>query len=88
MVSIGAQQKGAVVRFALVLPALALLLVNALCHVFLLHVIYHIILSSMGYKLGGLPGFIKKYLYAGMPQQQQQQQPPGAGAKAAPPVRG
>jgi hypothetical protein len=53
----------------------ALLLVNALCHVFLLHVIYHIILSSMGYKLGGLPGIIKKYLYAGLPEQ-----PAAAGA--------
>ena len=53
----------------------ALLLVNGICYVFLLHVVYHVILGAMGFKLGALPGFVKKYLYAGVPQQQQQQQP-------------
>lgn len=52
----------------------ALLLVNGICYVFMLHVIYHVILSSMGFKLGQLPGIVKKYLYAGVPKKQQQQQ--------------
>jgi hypothetical protein len=43
----------------------ALLLVNGICYVFLLHVIYHVILSSMGFKLGALPGFVRKFLYVG-----------------------
>lgn len=47
----------------------ALLLVNGICYVFLLHVVYHIILSSMGFKMGPLPGIVRKYLYAGLPQQ-------------------
>jgi hypothetical protein len=51
----------------------ALLLVNGICYVFLLHVVYHVILSFMGFKLGALPGFVRKYLYTGLPQQQQQQ---------------
>jgi hypothetical protein len=47
----------------------ALLLVNGICYVFLLHVIYHVILSSMGFKLGSLPRFVGKYLSAGAPAQ-------------------
>jgi hypothetical protein len=54
----------------------ALLLVNGLCYVFLLHVIYWFVLSSMGYKMGPLPGMIRKYLTAGLPDQAQQAQPP------------
>jgi fermentation-respiration switch protein FrsA (DUF1100 family) len=53
----------------------ALLLVNGICYVFLLHVVYHVILGSMGFKLGPLPGIVRKYLYAGVPQQGAQQQP-------------
>ncbi|WIA23483.1 hypothetical protein OEZ85_000228 [Tetradesmus obliquus] len=49
----------------------ALLLVNGLCYVFLQHVIYHVILGSMGFKLGPLPGIVRKYVYAGVPQQPQ-----------------
>eukprot|EP00877_Chromochloris_zofingiensis_P005383 jgi/Chrzof1/14846/Cz09g18080.t1 len=52
----------------------ALLLVNGLCYVFLLHVVYWFILTGMGFKVGPLPGMIRKYLYAGVPEQQQQQQ--------------
>lgn len=47
----------------------ALLLVNGICYVFLLHVVYHVILSSMGFKMGPLPGIVRKYLYAGLQQQ-------------------
>ena len=52
----------------------ALLLVNGICYVFLLHVIYHVILSSMGFKLGAVPGFVRGFLLAGAPRQQQHQQ--------------
>ncbi|KAF5828555.1 hypothetical protein DUNSADRAFT_17453 [Dunaliella salina] len=45
----------------------ALLSVNASCYVFLLQVVYRVLLQSMGYSMGPLPGIIKKYLYAGMP---------------------
>jgi len=45
----------------------ALVLVNSLCYVFLLQVVYRIMLTSMGYRLGPLPSLIRKYLYAGMP---------------------
>lgn len=45
----------------------ALLLVNGICYVFLLHVIYHVILGSMGFRLGPLPKFVAKYVYAGAP---------------------
>jgi hypothetical protein len=63
----------------------ALLSVNALCYNFLLHVMYHIVLSVMGFKMGPLPGIVKKYLYAGLPQQAEQAVE-GGGA-AAPPVK-
>lgn len=43
-------------------------LFTGFCYVFLLHVLYRIILSSMGYKLGELPGIVRRYLYAGMPE--------------------
>lgn len=58
---------------AIVSMIFALLLVNGICYVFLIHVVYHVILGSMGFKLGALPGFVRKYLYAGVPQQQQAQ---------------
>lgn len=59
---------------AIVSMIFALLLVNGICYVFLIHVVYHVILGSMGFKLGALPGFVRKYLYAGVPQQPQQKQ--------------
>lgn len=51
----------------------ALLLVNAVCFNFLLHVIGHIALRAMGYDVGRLPGFMRRYLY-------------GAAAAGAPPA--
>ncbi|KAG1670099.1 hypothetical protein FOA52_013675 [Chlamydomonas sp. UWO 241] len=44
----------------------SLLLVNSVIYVFLLHVVYRLILQAMGFELGALPGFVQKYLYAGM----------------------
>lgn len=62
---------------AVVSMIFALLLVNGLCYVFLLHVIYWFVLTGMGYQMGPLPNMIKKYLMAGVPDQPagQQQQP-------------
>ncbi|GFR50418.1 hypothetical protein Agub_g12635 [Astrephomene gubernaculifera] len=51
----------------------SLLLVNGLIYCFLVHVVYRVLLNSMGYKLGPLPDIVNKYLYAGTMQQQQQQ---------------
>ena len=50
----------------------SLLLVNSIIYCFLLHVIYRLVLQSMGFQLGPLPGFVKGYLYAGMSQEQRQ----------------
>lgn len=43
----------------------SLLLVNGVTYSFLIHVIYRIILGAMGYRLGPLPGFLRKFLYPG-----------------------
>ena len=43
----------------------ALLLVNGLCYTFLVHVVYTLILTGMGYRLGAMPALVKRYLYAG-----------------------
>lgn len=51
----------------------SLLLVNSVIYCFLLHVIYRLVLQSMGFQLGPLPGFVKGYLYAGMSAEQRQQ---------------
>ena len=51
----------------------ALLLVNSVIYSFLLHVAYRLILQSMGYQLGPLPGFVQGYLYAGMNEEQRRQ---------------
>ena len=39
------------------------------CYVFLLHVLYTLILGSMGYadKLPAIPGIVKRFLMAGAP---------------------
>jgi hypothetical protein len=50
----------------------ALLLVNGFCYVALLHVLYRVMLASMGFKLGPLPGIVRKYLYSGMPEGQEE----------------
>jgi len=65
---------GAPAPLAVISMIFSLLLVNSLAYCFLLHVFYRIILQYMGYKMGPLPGVVKKYLYAGMPEPQQQQQ--------------
>jgi hypothetical protein len=51
----------------------SLLLVNSVIYCFLLHVIYRLVLQSMGFKLGPLPGFVRGYLYAGMSEEQRRQ---------------
>lgn len=61
----------------------ALLLVNSLIYCFLLHVVYRLILQAMGFDLGPLPGIVRKYLYAGMPEPTSV--PPAAGQ--APPLQ-
>ncbi|GBF93592.1 hypothetical protein Rsub_06312 [Raphidocelis subcapitata] len=58
--SVGAS--GAPSDLAIVCMIFALLLVNAVCYNFLMHVIGHIALRAMGYEVGRLPGFMKKYL--------------------------
>ena len=40
----------------------ALLLVNAVCYNFLMHVIGHVSLRAMGYDIGRLPRFMQRYL--------------------------
>lgn len=47
----------------------ALLLVNGCCYCFLLHVLYSLILGSMGYadRLPGIPGIVRRFLMAGVP---------------------
>jgi hypothetical protein len=47
----------------------ALLLVNGSCYVFLLHVLYTLILGSMGYaaQLPAIPGLVRRFLMAGAP---------------------
>ncbi|KIZ00682.1 hypothetical protein MNEG_7281 [Monoraphidium neglectum] len=66
--SIGAS--GAPSDMAIVCMIFALLLVNAVCYNFLMHVIGHIALRAMGYDVGRLPGFMKRYLYGSAPTQQ------------------
>lgn len=43
----------------------SLLVVNGVCFVFLLQVIYRILLQSMGYDLGPQPAWVRKWLSAG-----------------------
>jgi hypothetical protein len=64
---------GAPSTAAVVSMIFALLLVNGFCYVFLLHVLYRVMLASMGFQLGPLPGLVRKYLYAGMPEGQEEQ---------------
>jgi hypothetical protein len=47
----------------------ALLLVNGCCYCFLLHVLYSLILGSMGYagRLPAIPGIVRRFLMAGVP---------------------
>jgi Na+/serine symporter len=54
---------GAPSTTAVVSMIFALLLVNSFCYVFLLHVVYRIALVAMGFKMGPLPGIVRKYLY-------------------------
>lgn len=58
---------GAPSMLAVVCMIFGILLVNGLCYVFLIHVIYRVMLGSMGYQLGPLPALVKKYLMAGVP---------------------
>lgn len=57
----------------------ALLLVNGCCYVFLLHVLYTLVLGSMGYadRLPAIPGLVRRFLAAGAPD------PPPAAAAGA-----
>ena len=43
----------------------SLLLVNGVTYSFLIHVIYRVILGARGYRMGPLPGFLRKFLYPG-----------------------
>ena len=36
------------------------------------HVMYRVMLASMGFRLGPLPGLVRKYLYGGMPEGQEE----------------
>lgn len=59
---------GAPSTLAVVSMMFSLLLVNGLTYCFLVHVVYRVILSQMGFSLGPLPGLVRTYLYAGTPQ--------------------
>jgi hypothetical protein len=53
----------------------SLLLMNGLTYCFLVHVVYRVMLGTMGFQLGPLPGIVSKYLNAGVVNRQ----PPGQG---------
>ncbi len=70
----------------------SLLLVNSSIYCFLLHVVYRLILQGMGFQMGPLPGFVSKYMYAGMSDEARQQLERGPvgqsfSASASPPLR-
>ncbi|EFJ47259.1 hypothetical protein VOLCADRAFT_81593 [Volvox carteri f. nagariensis] len=44
----------------------SLLLINGLTYCFLVHVVYRVLLGTMGYQLGPLPGLVAKYVNAGV----------------------
>lgn len=54
---------------------LSLLLVNSLLYVMLMHLLYTVMLTGMGYRVGTLPRFAQRWApNASLAQQQQQQQ--------------
>ncbi|KAK9823972.1 hypothetical protein WJX72_006715 [[Myrmecia] bisecta] len=50
----------------------SLLLVNAVCYIFLMHVIYTFLLRNMGYSMVSMPAFVTKFLYRNVPQRNPQ----------------